>query len=102
MISEDDSGLKILWDELCVQVQDEHFQNWDLLDDMVFDICNDKFNDLPECIQLALTYQTHERKGIELEHGSISPELAAEMLQEEVYQYAMEYENPEIRKYLDK
>ena len=60
MISGDDSGLKSMWDELCVQVQDEHFQNWNLLDDLVEGICEDKYKELPDPIQFALSYKACE------------------------------------------
>lgn len=100
MISGDDSGLKSMWDELCVQVQDEHFQNWNLLDDLVEGICEDKYKELPDPIQFALSYKACELYDEVYKPGTVFPELIVDMLKEKVYEYAMNYENRQIREYI--
>lgn len=100
MISGDDSGLKNMWDELCVQVQDNHFQNWNLLDDFVEGICKDKYQELPYPIQCALSYKACELNEVAYESDTVFPELIIEMLKEKVYEYAMNYENLQIREYI--
>lgn len=100
MISGDDSGLKSHWDELCVQVQDEHFQNWNLFDDLVENICEDKYKELPDPIQYALSYKACELNDVAYEPDTVFPELIVEMLKEKVYEYAMNYENRQIREYI--
>lgn len=100
MISGDDSGLKNMWDELCVQVQDEHFQNWNLLDDLIENICEDKYKELPDPILYAMSLKACELNDVTFEPDTVSPELIVEMLKEKVYEYAMNYENRQIREYI--
>jgi hypothetical protein len=102
MITGNDSGLRTFWDELCVQVQDEHFGNWDLLDDMVCMICEEEYNKLDNTIQLALTYEACEKYDVDYDVDSVFPELVADLIKENVYQYAMNFENRQITHYLER
>lgn len=65
MTSGQDSGLKNVWDEICVQVQDERFDSWYLLDDMVGLVSEDKYDQLPYPVKAVLRYSACIRLGEE-------------------------------------
>jgi len=102
MSSGDDSGLRSVWDELCVQVQDERFDEWDLLDDMVSLICEGEFDKLEGAIQFALTFSACEKYGEDFDNDCAYPELVSDMIKDKVYDYAMNFENRQIKYYLER
>jgi hypothetical protein len=101
MCSGDDSPLKTIWDEVCVQIQHQYFFHWDLYDDMIFEICLDKFNGMPIEIQRILTYAACERQNTSYEFRTTWPSIAAEYIRSNVYQLASDYSNKQISDYLD-
>jgi hypothetical protein len=102
MLSGDDSELKSVWEELCAQLQDEHFFGWDLVDDMVSLICATRFEELPYPVQFALTYEACSLYGEEIEAECSFTERVADMIKEKVYDYALNYENKHISNYLER
>jgi len=92
--------LKNVWDEICVQKQEEECLHWDLIDDMVKDICMDVAEDLPDPIQMALSYQEWDDLR-NYEYGVIYPDIVGDLIQRELYSYACDYRNKDIEKYFD-
>lgn len=101
MTSGDDTSLKSVWEELCVQVQDDHFDSWDLLDDMVKTICTDRFEELPYAVQVAISYEASINYRQAFDEIYSDSELAADLIKEKVYDVAINYENKNIKKYLN-
>lgn len=101
MTSGQDSGLKNAWDEICVQVQDERFDSWDLLDDMVGLVSEDKYDQLPYPVKAVLSYSACIRLGEEPVSEDF-PEMSLAIIKEEVYRYAGKYKNKQIQNYLDR
>ena len=102
MLTGNDSGLKSVWGELCVQVKDEKFENWDFLDEMEGSICEDKYSDLPYPMQYALAFRACYEYDFTYYPETSYPSLVADLIKEEVYKYAMKYENRQILEYLDR
>lgn len=58
MQSGDDSGLKNLWDEVCVQMQQEQSYWWDLYADMISGMIEKHIDALSEELRNAIWFQT--------------------------------------------
>lgn len=102
MSTDPESGLKNVWDEVCVQVQDEKFDSWELLDEMVGSISEDKYSELPYPLQYALAFKACYQYDVDYDPETSYPSLVADLIKEEVYKYAMNYENRQILEYLER
>jgi len=92
--------LKNVWDEICVQKQEEECLHWELIDSMVEGVCSSVFDDLPEPIQMALSYQECGNYR-DYEFGFIYPEIVVDLIKGELYRYACDYSNKELEKYFN-
>ncbi len=62
LLAGDDSGLKNLWEEYCVQVQGEHSVYWELYRETIDDFIIEELNTQPEAVKVLLSYmQSLER-----------------------------------------
>jgi hypothetical protein len=108
-LSGDDSAMKTTWDEICVQVQDEHSLYWDAYDKTVRSLVGDYSSDLVPYEREAIWLQT--RSGIDwdlddLESREDSPvfddEIVDYITTEHVYAEADRYSNSRIRAFLER
>jgi hypothetical protein len=60
MQSGDDSGLKNIWDEICVQVQEQEFFMWDLYKDLMWDIVSEEVGKLDDVHKQSIWLQTDQ------------------------------------------
>ena len=108
-LSGDDSELKTTWDEICVQVQDEHSVNWDEYEKTVRSVVSTYAGELVPYEREAIWLQT--KSGIEwdsddLESREDSPvfddEIVDYITTEHVYAEADRFSNSRIRDFLDR
>jgi hypothetical protein len=102
MMSGDDSPLKNVWDEICVQVQGEHFFCWDLYPDMISEFCKGVLDDQPNEILFLLSYIACENKFIAYENNTYYEDDVVELIKNSVLQYAGDYHNQRIEHYLER
>ncbi len=102
MLSGDDSPLKNVWDEICVQVQIQYFYSWHLYESLIRDVCAAILNDLPDEVQFLLSYMACYDKGIDCERGAYYEEEVVDLLFQELLSYADDYRNQKIEDYIDK
>jgi|PlaIllAssembly_1097288.scaffolds.fasta_scaffold497000_2 hypothetical protein len=109
--SGDDSGLKNIWDEVCVQVQHDQSLLWDYYVEDISIIIAEHLNEAPEFLQEAMWLQTEAGSdwacdsddSDEPEDPSICKnELVNFILNEYVLTKAGEWKNKDIRNYLNR
>jgi len=108
-LSGDDSKLKTTWDEICVEVQDEHSANWDAYEKTVRSVVHAYAGELVPYEREAIWLQT--KSGIawdsdDLESREDSPVFDDEIIDyittEHVYAEADRFSNSRIRNFLDR
>ena len=108
-LSDDDSGLKTTWDEICVQVQDEHSVDSDAYEKTVRSMVSTHAVELVPYEREAIWLQT--KSGIQwdsddLESREDSPVFDDEIIDyittEHVYAEADRYSNSRIRNFFDR
>ncbi|MDD5581384.1 MAG: hypothetical protein PHY16_19215 [Methylobacter sp.] len=107
-LSGGDSGLTTVWDEICVQVQDEESYCWDAYDITVRSLVELDVSQLKHFEQLALWIQTEsyddwesEKRDDEQFPPVFDDDIVNYLLAEYVYSDAMEWTNAKIRKYIE-
>jgi hypothetical protein len=106
-MSGDDSGLTNLWEEICVQVQDEHSFFWDAYDDIARDLVEGFASKIPEYEKQALWLQTppgEDWQFSEPEDRDPNPiidldEIVEYVLTHHVYSQAADWSNARIEAY---
>lgn len=105
MLLSQDSGLKNVWDEYCVQLQSEQGYGFNLLEDLVFNTCHLKLEELQkkdkQDFEILVFYLEDNRYGkVDDEYiGLPFPEIVQEMFQE-IGAIASNYSNIRINKYI--
>jgi hypothetical protein len=100
ILSGDDSPLQNCWDEICVQVQDEHSFEWWAYEATIHSIIESHLEKEPEAYQLLLSYMGP--KNNDYESITYSKSDAIDSIHEEVISIAMNYRNKKIDKYLNR
>lgn len=108
-LSSDDSGLTNAWDEICVQVQDEHSFFWDTYDEIARDLVAAYVDELKEYEKEALWSQTGEGWDWYCDtdnyDGEIPPVFDGDIVNHIVNKYlyvkAGNWSNERIREYMD-
>lgn len=107
-LSGDDSGLKNIWDEICVQVQYEQSYYWDIYNETVKSFIEYDVSELKDFEKLALWFQTDsywDWDSDEEDEKELPPladsDIVDYLLAEYIYPKAGEWTNTKIRKYLD-
>ena len=108
-LSGGDSGLKNIWEEICVQVQYERSVLWDTYDETVKSIVSGYFDDLDDYEKIAIWLCTssgcewiseNESSGIE-DCDFDSEDAVDHIVSEHVYNKASSWSNERIRNYLE-
>jgi hypothetical protein len=107
--SGDDSELKTIWDEICVQVQYEESFLWDFYEETVRALVEAYVADLPKYEREAIWLQTDAGSGWDCElpenrepHPVFDDEIVDYLIQEYVYSEAGCWSNARIRAYIDR
>lgn len=108
LLSGRDSGLVNVWEEVCVQVQDQHSVCWAAYDHTVYDVVAREVRGLPGTVVAALWVETSQGEdwSIEEEHEGVSPPYCTddvvEHLVQLVYSMSANWSNRRIRAYLER
>jgi len=107
-LSGDDSGLKNAWDEISVQVQQDHSIYWETYDEIVRNLAAQYVAELEPYEREALWLQTKEglhwesKDEEDREHDPVvEDEIVNYVVEECVYGKAGEWTNKRIRNYID-
>jgi hypothetical protein len=108
-LSGDDSGLETTWDEICVQVQDEHSALWDAYEATVRDIVAGYVADLPKHEREAIWLQTNAGSDWDCEEPNVreaypvsDSDIIQYLIHEYVYAEASRWSNARIRAYIER
>ncbi len=96
-----DSGLKNVWDEICVQVQEEYSYHWDSYVETVEGLAEAEVGKLSKSIQEAIWLQTDD--GFDFEEGEISflhSDFARYIADEYIFSKAGDWSNCRIHHYI--
>ncbi len=93
------SYLKNVWDEICVQKQNEECFHWGLIDNMVEMTCELILENMPNPIQMAISYKAYSENFSDGEYGIIYSDDAVRLIKEKLYAFAINYSNHEIERY---
>jgi len=106
-LSGDTSGLKTTWDEICVQVQQEHSYAWDTYDVTVRVIVDGYVCDLPEHEREAIWLQTEpgcdwdcEDPETRVPYPVFDDDITEYITNEHVYRSAERWSNERIRAFV--
>lgn len=106
-LSGDDSELKNVWEEICVQVQHEHSLYWDAYDETVRSFVRGHINDLQNHQQKALWYQSEGYWDWYVNEQEVADELppisdddiVSYITKDFIYREAEEYTNSNIESF---
>jgi hypothetical protein len=107
MQSGEDTPLKNIWDEVCVQIQSQYSLFWDAYLDTLFGIIVAEVRNLEDYIMQAIWLQTKEAlywedSDEEIGNAPYSEEdITEHILHEYVLSKAADWSNANIREYLD-
>lgn len=100
LFSETCDMLNDMWEEVCVQVQEDMGWAWPSYDYTVRDLCEKTIKALPQSLHVALTYHVCQKYGIKHEPDAISLELISDEVKERVYAIAYKYSNKRIEAFV--
>jgi hypothetical protein len=107
-LSGDDFGLQNIWEEICVQVQDEQSLFWDTYEAVIRDTLTGIIEALPDFKREALWMQSDAasewkyREPRECEQYPVNTQDAVEYLFKAVCESAGSWSNDRIRRYLER
>ncbi len=101
LFSEDCDMLNNMWEEVCVQVQEDMGWAWSAYDYQVKELCNKTIKALPQSLHAALTYHVCQKYGLAYQPGAISLELVSDEVKESVYAVAYKFSNKRIEEFVE-
>lgn len=101
-LSGNDSPLKNVWEEFCVQVQDEHSFSWDAYEKDFKNFIWQKVDRLKEKLKKLMWFCTEKNIGEEDDRNYNDEDVVEEIFNWFVCDLANKYSNRRIEKYLDK
>lgn len=108
-LSGDDSELECTWDEICVQVQFEHFVCWEIYEETVRAYVEGHLTELEKHERAALWCQTKAGQELLSEDvtsqepaGICDDDIIDHIVREHVYAAAANWSNSRIRVYLER
>lgn len=101
LMAGDDSGLKNIWDEICVQVQDEYSYYWDSYVETVEGLIEVEVEKLSKSIREAIWLQTDDSFESEDQNAVFTDqELSRYIASEYVFSKAGDWSNRRIHYYI--
>jgi hypothetical protein len=101
LFSEDCDMLHNMWEEVCVQVQEDMGWSWSSYDYKVKELCERSIKALPQSLHAALTYHVCQKYSLKYQPGAISLELVSDEVKERVYAVADQYSNKRIEEFVE-
>lgn len=105
LLSGEESGLKNLWEEYCVQLQQERSYHFETYIETLKNFIDDEISKQPQEIQKVLDFSENENfdKEDEFENNEFhySRDNAIDEILKEINTISLNFENKNIRKYLD-
>ena len=101
LLSGNDSGLKNVWEEICVQTQKEESFYWNVYEDLINKEISLKFHKLPKEIKILLNYKGSigQDEGVENEK-ELHDDFGIQLLCSEVERTSLDYTNSRINRCL--
>jgi hypothetical protein len=101
LLSGDNSGLKNVWEEVCVQTQKEESYHWNAYEDLINkEICS-KFHKLPKEIKLVLNYKGSIEQEEDVENEKeLYDDFGIQLLYSSVETASLDYKNSRINRCL--
>jgi hypothetical protein len=107
-LSGDDSGLKNVWDEICVQVQTSQSIHWEDYERTVWDLASGYVSKLKDIEKAALWLQTSEGEDWQLDdwedrdpNAAIDDREIIQMVVDQLYADADDFTSDRVRKYVE-
>lgn len=110
MQSPEDSGLENLWDEICVQTQDEYSFYWETYVDYIKNVIDDEIEKMTLCQVLLIWFQTEEFFELSCDTEDeennndltfYNPEAVRDYIFDKLLSESTDYHNARIEKYID-
>jgi hypothetical protein len=89
-----DGGLANLWEEICVQIQTDHWSGWELLEDYIESECEKLFEKQSTLVQQIMSSEFFDDDDI-----YICAEDVLEKIRRDLFQKAMNFDNNRIEEY---
>jgi hypothetical protein len=99
LLSGDNSGLRNLWDEICVQIQGEYSIHWDAYENTIDEFIWDELQKLHPAVKKTLEYMGSISQDIPWQ--DMGPYCAIYEVREQVLLEAGSFSNKRIENYLD-
>lgn len=96
VLSGENSGLKNVWDEICVQIQGEYSFHWEAYESTIFNYIKEHFDNLPDAVKRLINYMSLNDELDEMDDSSGIREVFNQVLSK-----ASDHTNVRIRTYLD-
>jgi hypothetical protein len=98
LLSGDDSGLTNIWEEICVQVQDEYSEYWEVYKDTIKDFIETEISNQPGVIQ-TLLYETTQTEFYK-EQKDIDVDDSVDEIYNMIMDQASSFQNENIKNYI--
>lgn len=102
MTSGEGSGLKNVWDEICVQFQSQESIHWDAYEDLIHQLIIGILEKEPLPVVELLAYVAQDDFSEDFENLELTPETALPFIKETLYIEAEYFQNNRIKRYLDR
>lgn len=106
MLSGDDSGLKNVWDEICVQVQGDRSFYWDAYVDTVEQMLHHDVESLSTDVEMAIWFQSENGylwdAGEDGQPETVFEDVIKHILHEYIYVEAARWKNERIEAFLER
>ena len=101
LFSENCDILHNMWEELCVQVQEDMGWAWSAYDYRVRDFCDMTIKAMPHPLHVTLTSRVYRKYDLKYHPGAISLELVSDEVKEQIYAIAYRFSNKRIEEFVE-
>ena len=98
--SENCDLLDNMWEEVCVQVQEDMGWSWSHYDYSVRDLCENTIKELPHPLHVTLTSYVCRKYDLKCHPDAISLELVSDEVKERIYAIAYKFSNKRIEEFV--
>jgi hypothetical protein len=100
LFSENCDLLDNMWEEVCVQAQEDMGWAWSAYDYQVKDLCETIIKALPQPLHITLTSHVCRKYDLNYQPGAISLELVSDEVKERIYAIAYKFSNKRIEQFV--